>query len=130
MSFKTGTLASDSVSAVSRLAQRMGKAAFFAPDTVISPFRRRPPVIRSLSIRLRLVLGGGQRTHGQCVDFGFHAFAQCGVDPLVAGNQAQALEFGADDSGFEVRAVARDVKVVRSEEHTSELQSLMRISYA
>src|SRR3546814_3720447 len=100
MSFRSGTFCSVMESAVSRLAHRIGSAAFLAPDTVISPFRRLPPMIWSLSIRVRLVFGGRQGAHGQGVDFGFHAFAQRAIYQLVA----------------------------RSEEHTSELQSLMRIS--
>src|SRR3546814_4795040 len=54
---------------------------------------------------------------------------------LVADVGVEAVVFGAgDDHMLEVRAAAEDfhavVRAVRSEEHTSELQSLMRISYA
>src|SRR3546814_8662595 len=35
----------------------------------------------------------------------------------------------ADDASFHERPVDRRIETVRSEEHTSELQSLMRISY-
>src|SRR3546814_2344117 len=91
MSFRAGTFCKVMVSAVSRLAHKIGRAAFLAPEIVTSPARREPPVMWSLSIRVGLVFGWGQCTHRQCVDFGLHA---------------------------------------RSEEHTSELQSLMRISYA
>ncbi|CFN70142.1 Uncharacterised protein [Bordetella pertussis] len=50
VSFSCGTLPSTSGSAVSRLAHRMGRAAFLAPETVTSPRRGEPPVMRSLSI--------------------------------------------------------------------------------
>src|SRR3546814_10086933 len=51
---------------------------------------------------------------------------------LRAAVIAAGLKRLAEDAGGELglRALARDVGVSRSEEHTSELQSLMRISYA
>src|SRR3546814_10366325 len=58
------------------------------------------------------------------------AVAAFGVDPRVlvgAVDHAHCRVFGHDTLGEE-RAVAEAVE--RSEEHTSELQSLMRISYA
>src|SRR5690606_6972768 len=100
MSWGAGTLPSIRVSAASRLARSMGRAAFLAPDTVISPSRRWPPVMWSLSMRVRLVFVRGQRAHGQRVDLGFHAFTQGRIHQLVAGDQALALEGGADDEGF------------------------------
>src|SRR5690606_6919560 len=95
-----------------RLAHRMGSAAFLAPDTVISPLRRLPPTIWSLSIRVRLVFGRRQGAHGQCVDLGLHALAQRAVHQLVAGDKALALEGGADDQCFEVGAVALNLKML------------------
>src|SRR3546814_6480381 len=54
---------------------------------------------------------------------------------LVAGDVVEDArlqdEVGSVDPAFPVRRLLRDVEnPVRSEEHTSELQSLMRISYA
>ena len=50
MSRRFGTLDSASVSPVSRLAHRMGRAAFLAPAACTSPTRGVPPVIFSLSM--------------------------------------------------------------------------------
>src|SRR3546814_5030083 len=51
---------------------------------------------------------------------------ECVGGLLVAPGSFQCGQFVADDVGVG----ATDVAGVRSEEHTSELQSLMRISYA
>src|SRR5690606_10381330 len=111
MSRRRGTLSRYTVSAVSRLAHRMGRAAFLAPETVISPFRRCPPVMRNLSIRIGLVFVGGKRAHGQGVDFGFHPVAQGFVNQLVTRNQAFAFKGGADDQGLKVRTIALHLQV-------------------
>src|SRR5690606_32246381 len=97
MSLSAGTFSRCTGSAVSRAAHRMGRAAFLAPEMAISPCRGCPPVIWSLSIRIRFVFVRGQGAHGQCVDFLFHAVSQGGVDTLMAGDTALAFEFGADD---------------------------------
>src|SRR3546814_4129050 len=58
------------------------------------------------------------------------AAAQAADDPQTPTQVAQATAPGASaaqDSRFEI---AQSENQVRSEEHTSELQSLMRISYA
>src|SRR3546814_5156590 len=47
---------------------------------------------------------------------------------VVAGRLAVELELGVDVAGFDPDEAV--IGTVRSEEHTSELQSLMRISYA
>src|SRR3546814_7524811 len=62
------------------------------------------------------------------------------VEGRVAGGFALERGIGEDADGGEARLAVRDaahrtamvlaVRYVRSEEHTSELQSLMRISYA
>src|SRR5690606_3248569 len=142
---RRGTLSSTTVSAVSRLAHRMGRAAFLAPETEISPFRRWPPEMRNLSIRIGLVFVGSQGAHGQGVDLGLHAVAQGLVDQLVAGDQALARNGGADDQRLEMRAVAIDVQVVagqvvgnvlaylfrgRQHEVNSVIYSLMRAGVA
>src|SRR3546814_10117966 len=48
----------------------------------------------------------------------------------VGGDQNPVERLGADAGGRSERADTLDRLVGRSEEHTSELQSLMRISYA
>src|SRR3546814_5758163 len=55
-----------------------------------------------------------------------------GVDAVDDVVPAQVLEGPVDGSGAHFRcvALASGTRVARSEEHTSELQSLMRISYA
>src|SRR5690606_38606098 len=100
MSFNSGTLSSAMVSAVRRLAQRIGRAAFLAPDTEISPCRRRPPVMRSLSIRVCLVLFRGQGAHRERVDFLFHPITDGRVHQLMAGDQAFAFKGLAHDQRF------------------------------
>src|SRR3546814_5534518 len=46
------------------------------------------------------------------------------------GDEAQQLVSGADDAGEARFLQPPSLQIFRSEEHTSELQSLMRISYA
>src|SRR5690606_25059573 len=112
MSRRAGTLSSSRGSAVSSDAQRIGRAAFLAPEMTTSPCSGRPPWISSLSIVLGgFVFGRRQGAHRQGMDFRAHAFAQRLVDSLVAGQRALALEDGADDQGLEVGAVAVDFKV-------------------
>src|SRR5690606_17437482 len=88
---------------VSSAAHRIGNAAFLAPDTVISPFRRRPPMILSLSMLAVLVRCQG--LHGKRVNFFFHPVAQRRVNHLMPGNQAFAFERGADNQSLEMRAI-------------------------
>src|SRR3546814_3193381 len=52
-----------------------------------------------------------------------------GEEPLVLQETLDAIRAAARKAGFSEREVL-DVERGRSEEHTSELQSLMRISYA
>src|SRR3546814_8652968 len=54
--------------------------------------------------------------------FGARAVSGYLFDPVILGNPA--------DPGFQHGATHAWAEVYRSEEHTSELQSLMRISYA
>src|SRR5450631_3482282 len=105
-SLSSGTLVSVSGSGVSSAAQRIGKAAFFAPETRTSPCSGTPPSIASLS-----TLGGGQRLHRQRVDFGAHAIAQRAIDELVALDARESFEGRAHDQRLEMLAVAvyRDV---------------------
>src|SRR3546814_9804510 len=49
---------------------------------------------------------------------------------LQAGSTAQQAAAVAPPMAVEVRLTSKDLGELRSEEHTSELQSLMRISYA
>src|SRR3546814_10654283 len=49
--------------------------------------------------------------------------------PLLHGGNA-GVERGGEDGLAELRVFADQLDLARSEEHTSELQSLMRISYA
>src|SRR5690606_35355724 len=93
----------------------MGKAAFFAPDTGISPLRRRPPEISNLSILLCLEFVGGQGLHRQRVNFGTHAMAQGRGNGLVAGNTPFSSELGTDNDGLEMVAIAPYLEVRASE---------------
>src|SRR5690606_9086928 len=109
---KAGTFSRVMSSLLSSEAHKMGKAAFLAPEMAISPSRRFPPVIDSLSIRIRSVFVGGKGAHRQRMNFCLHALAQRGIDQLVASDASLAFEGGADDKGFEMRAVAGDFDVV------------------
>src|SRR3546814_4138810 len=62
--------------------------------------------------RSAVATGAGDRTHGRSQD------------------AAGSVESGRDFPGCPVRGTSRGRQKPRSEEHTSELQSLMRISYA
>src|SRR3546814_1172235 len=54
-----------------------------------------------------------------------------GVAVMIALSSLPGYEeMRASPNGQMVRVLSRDGSVIRSEEHTSELQSLMRISYA
>src|SRR3546814_7109512 len=69
---------------------------------------------------------------------GFLGAQRAGRDGLrlAAGEQRRAMRarqevgFGLDRTNLRRRAAVDALAVLRSEEHTSELQSLMRISYA
>src|SRR3546814_9850339 len=54
----------------------------------------------------------------------------CGARPDAAGRGAGAVVRRADLCEYPRACAARRAALCRSEEHTSELQSLMRISYA
>src|SRR3546814_1621231 len=74
---------------------------------------------------------GRDRRVGACamLDRGLQRLRSAGVqnivDPVLRHTTPQSLQIGA---GVRMRLAEDDV--IRSEEHTSELQSLMRISYA
>src|SRR3546814_4514077 len=76
-----------------------------------------------------LAFGGASGAQGLAVDLDLVALADLGADP-------RALPVDGDPPlpdqpvGLAPRAEAGVADVLRSEEHTSELQSLMRISYA
>src|SRR5450830_894225 len=110
-SCKCGTLLRFRSPAVSRPAHRIGRAAFFAPEMAMSPFRRLPPLIRSLSMCLSLEFFRCQGFHRQRVDFFAHAVAQRRVDDLVALNQTLAGKLRRNDHGLEVLAIALHFEV-------------------
>src|SRR5690606_9522008 len=104
-SCRCGTLPTDTGSSASRVAARMGKAAFFAPEMRTSPSRRLPPVICSLSIASAAAFGRRQRRQLQGVDFPAHALTQGAIHHLVALQRPLALERGADHRGLEMHIV-------------------------
>src|SRR3546814_1867353 len=61
----------------------------------------------------------------------YRRMAPPGLRPMLAGHVAnRALQFQRMGRNTPNNTIQVRVKVARSEEHTSELQSLMRISYA
>ena len=54
------------------------------------------------------MFGGRERLHRQGVDLLAHSIAEGRVHPLVAPHARQAFEFGRDDGGEEVAAIAFD----------------------
>src|SRR5437660_1643740 len=111
-SFRRGTLESTSGSGVSSAAQRIGSAAFLAPETRISPSSRVPPSINSLSTSVLSLplrpLRGGQRGHRQRMDFLAHARAQRTVYELVAAHLGECFESTAHDERLKVLPVPAD----------------------
>src|SRR5712691_13353286 len=93
-SLRCGTLESVSCSLVSNPAHMRGSAAFFAPETRISPESGTPPWMMSLSIRCFF---GGERAHGQRVNLHAHALPERRIDELMALHAALAAECLAHD---------------------------------
>ena len=96
-------------SSVSRVAARIGSAAFLAPEMRTSPSRATPPRMESLSTGSAPAAGGELRrrrgVEGQGVDLSAHRRAERAVDELVALERAQALELRGDDRRLEVHVV-------------------------
>src|SRR3546814_9965902 len=66
-----------------------------------------------------------------CLIHEFDSVCSCGRDNVPADNWQRHISVGiAITVQHHQIAIVRDIFVGRSEEHTSELQSLMRISYA
>src|SRR5215467_4511227 len=101
---RCGTLESVSSSSVSSAAHMRGSAAFFAPETRISPESRAPPWMTSLSIRFL----GRERAHRQRVDLRSHALAQRRVHELVALDPALSTKRLAHDQRLEMLSVSGD----------------------
>src|SRR5687768_4855173 len=111
---RCGTFSIVSASRESNDAQRIGSAAFFAPEIATSPCSAMPPSMTSLST-LRLPFFGRERLHRKRVDLLAHAVAERGVDELVLLHLALAAEERAHDDRFEVTAVACDLDVLAFE---------------
>src|SRR3546814_2665740 len=79
---------------------------------------RLPP--EALSERSRLIM-----TYAMC---GFANFGSLGI--MIGGMAGLVPERRAEIAGLGMKSIVAGTLATRSEEHTSELQSLMRISYA
>src|SRR5690554_912221 len=104
MSFRCGRLPMVTGSSASKVAARMGRAAFLAPEIRISPFRGGRPLIRSLSTILVLFCSGVSLTLGPLargesfrvkgVNGAVHeVLEQRLVDHLLSLDCGQALEY-------------------------------------
>src|SRR3546814_8411376 len=88
-----------------------------------SPRQRLHPLeIARQHVDLKIDFG----SHGQCAQRGHRRSMRADVEREFAGTVGQVL----DRFDGQRHDVERDGTFCRSEEHTSELQSLMRISYA
>src|SRR3546814_10862901 len=100
-----------------------GRGAMTEPFLGLGPFFQvlAGPSERKASFRGRRVGAGGAVLGG------------CAVGRIARSAAPQAAELGKDglqESQFQRRGACSRARTGRSEEHTSELQSLMRISYA
>src|SRR5574340_141512 len=112
MSLRCGTLPSFNGSAVSRLAVRIGSAAFLAPEMRTSPESGFPPWICRASMSALGPVFGGIGLHRQRVDLGVHAGAERVVDQAVLLDHVLAGKGRADDHRLEMLAVAVQFDVV------------------
>src|SRR5882762_6995519 len=108
-SLRCGTLESVSCSLVSNPAHMSGSAAFFAPETRISPASGTPPWMMSLSIRRFF---GSEGAHRQRMNLPAHALPERCIDKLMALDPALAAERLAHDERLEVLSVAHDAHLV------------------
>src|SRR3546814_6914082 len=70
-------------------------------------------------------VGGALHHHGRSV-----AGGERGAEAALSAAEDGWAGDGGADQGVRFRPFSAEVHTIRSEEHTSELQSLMRISYA
>src|SRR5688572_1188091 len=112
-SCRCGTLPTDTVPSASKVAARIGNAAFLAPEMRTSPSSGTPPWICSLSTT-RVPAGWrgagflrAQHLHAEGVDLAPHPRAERPVDELMALQGALALELRGDDDRFEMSVVGR-----------------------
>src|SRR6266480_755409 len=117
-SLRCGTLESVRSSLVSKPAHMSGSAAFFAPETRISPESETPPWMMSLSIRRFF---GGERMHRHGVNLLPHAPAERSVHELMPLDPALATERFAHNERLEVLSVAHDA-------HLAALQALLDVA--
>src|SRR5574340_783441 len=115
MSRRCGTFPSCRGSAVSRLAVRIGNAAFFAPEMRTSPASGLPPWISSASMSAAGPVFGGVGFHRQRVDLRVHAAAERIVDQPVLLDHVLAGKGRTDDHRLEMLAVAVQLDVVARE---------------
>src|ERR671910_345671 len=102
---KCGTLPTETVPSASKVAARIGSAAFLAPEMRTSPASGAPPWICSLSTGAGFLRG--EHLHAQSVDLATHARAERAVHELMTLQGALALELRGDDDGFKMRVVRR-----------------------
>ena len=117
MSCRCGRLATVTGPSHSKVAARIGRAEFFAPEMRISPSRRTPPVIINLSIRISTPLGSGALGPGRAAEK-FHSdrmdaaigdpWVQMGIDLLLTLDRAQRRQFIANHVQLKVAAFALD----------------------
>src|SRR5574343_290965 len=129
MSFRCGTLVKCTGSAVSSEAQRIGSAAFLAPDMATSPERTWPPSINNLST-LGAPFFRGQGFEGQGMQLpGVEFILQNLVYMLLALHAVLADELAAHDDGLEMMAIAVERQVFAGHAGEDELLDLVRVHH-
>src|SRR5690606_3159715 len=113
MSCRWGRLHTVTGVSASKVAARIGSAEFFAPEMRISPSRRWPPVIISLSIGLSTPLGSGtlgpvgaaEEFHGDGMNaaIGNPGIEVC-INLLLALHRAQGHQLVADQVQLKIAA--------------------------
>src|SRR3990167_67295 len=113
MSCRCGRLHTVTGPSANRVAARIGRAAFFAPEMRILPSRRMPPVIINLSIGVSSPSGSGAlRPSGAAEEFHGHGVdtaigdpgVQVGINLLLTLNRAQTGQGVADQIQLEATA--------------------------
>src|SRR5574343_452306 len=129
MSFRCGTLVKWTGSEVNNEAQRIGSAAFLAPDMATSPERTLPPSINNLST-LCAPFFRGQGFEGKCMQFpGIQFFLQGLIHALLTLHTAHPGKFVTDHEGLKVLAIAIQLQVFAGHASKDQLLDMVGVHH-